>query len=436
MISRTSKQTAASCEPDARVREKRKAAVSAFGTLCLSFFCLALVISLTPSPSYPDAQSPPEESVRQAPEGNREDDEKRKIDEAARIAREKKAAETRRRSEAARKKADAAKKAEDEKLAKEAALRAISEDIIMRALAIGQNLVENGRYWSAVRVLESFLSEHADSTDAWYWISRAYQALGDYDKAQYAVNRALYYDPHYHLLVKTPNGLQPMPALTKQQKKEPRPLMSVLPVKQPMPANLLLEPVVISFPVLVEREEYADGEFADSMGEPDGQDPITGAYLQYVPYPPHPLGATVTWMQSEKFNEISRWRFRVDRMGILMAPRVPIAWKGGTPYEIYFWTGDEWARVRRKGSRFDERERYDDILYRAQDSIAEVLNDRSFAWYEPDTPALAASASLMRYKWVGNVDLMDAEVREIKRASMEMSPGPTPEETARMLREK
>jgi tetratricopeptide (TPR) repeat protein len=435
MISRILKRMAKSCVPDARVRGKRKAAVSAFGALCLSFFCFALVISFTPSPSYPDAQSPPDESI-QVREEKREDSERKKQDDAARIERAKRAAEARRKAEAARRKAEAAKKAEDEKLAKEAAQRAISEDIVKRALTVGQNLVENGRYWSAVRVLDSFLSEHADSTDAWYWISRAYQALGDYDKAQYAVNKALYYDPYYPPLVKTPNGLQPMPVLTKQQKKEPRPLMSVLPVKQPMPANLLLEPVVISFPILVEREEYADGEFANSMDEPDGYDPITGAYLQYIPYPPHPLGATVTWMQSEKFNEISRWRFRVDRMGILMEPRVPIAWKDGTPYEIYFWTGDEWARVRRKGSRFDERERYDDILYRAQDSIAEVLNDRNFAWYEPDTPALAASASLMRYIWVGNVDLMDAEAREIKRASMEMSPGPTPEEIRQMAREK
>jgi tetratricopeptide (TPR) repeat protein len=418
---------------------KKRVWTGAFGRFFLLIFsCCALVLLLSPAPSYSDAKSPPEESVRSDEKNNKEIDEKRKKDETARIAREKRAAEARRRAEAARKRA-AAKKAEDAKLAKEAAQRAASQDLIMRALTIGQNLVENGRYWSAVRVLEGFLSEHRDSTDAWYWVSRAYQALGDYEKAQYAVNRTLYFDPYYPALVKTPNGLQPMPALTKQQKKEPRPSMSVLPVKQPLPANLLLEPVVISFPILVEREypeADKEGEFANSIAEPDGYDPLTGAYLEYVPYPPHPLGATVGWMRSEKFNEISRWRFRVDRIGILMEPRVPIAWKGSNPYEIYFWTGDEWARARREGTRFDERERYDDILYRARDSIAEVLSDRGFVWYEPDTPSLAANASLMRYKWVGDVDLMDAESRAIKRANLEASPGPAPEERKRMSREK
>lgn len=426
-------------------RGKKRLQVRLFGTLCLILYAFSCAAALTvaPVPSHADAKSPPEESIRREEDKKQEADEQRKKDETARKAREKRAAETRRREEAARKKAQAAKKAEDERLAKEAAQRAASQDMVMRALSVGQNLVENGRYRSAVRVLGSFLAEHPESTDAWYWISRAYHALGDYDKAQHAANRVLYFDPYYPALVKTPSGLQPMPDLTRGQKKEPRPSMSVLPVKQPLPANLLLEPVVISFPILVERELSEEGYFANSLGEPDGYDPITGAYLQYAPYPPHPLGATVRWMQSEKFNEISRWRFRVDRMGILMEPRVPIAWKGSRPYEIYFWTGDEWARVRRKGSGPGEtggsrpggRERYDDILYRAQDSIAEVLNDRNFVWYEPDTPSLAANASLMRYKWVGNVDLMDAEERAIKRAIEETGPSPE-EERERMSREK
>jgi hypothetical protein len=422
---------------DGGIGKKRAASpVKAFRIFFLSFLCSALVISISPCPSYPDAKSPPDESIQKTEEKREESDEKKKEAEAARLERARRAAEARRRAEAARRKAEAARKAEEAKLAKKALQRAQSADIVMRALAVGQNLVENGRYWSAARVLESFLEEHPGSVDAWYWLSRAYHALGDYDGAQAAVNKALDIDPYYTALVKSPSGLEPMPLLTRQQKKEPRPSMSVLPVKQPLPANLLLEPVVISFPVLVEREDPDGTEYANSMNEPEGYDPITGAYLQYVPYPPHPLGATVRWMQSEKFNEISRWRFRVDRMGILMEPRVPIAWKGDTPYEIYFWTGDEWARVRRKGSRFDERESYDDILYRAQDSIQEVLSDRGFAWYEPDTPALAASASLMRYKWAGDVDLMDAEMREIKRAKLRAAQGPTKEELRRMSREK
>jgi hypothetical protein len=193
--------------------------------------------------------------------------------------------------------------------------------------------------------------------------------------------------------------------------------MSVLPVKPPLPANLLLEPVVISFPFLAEAEGPRDGGAAD---------PIMGAYLQYEPYPPEPLGATVAWMQSERWNEISRWRFRVDRMGILMEPRTPIAWKGSHPYEVYFWTGDEWARVRRKTNRPGEKVTYDDILYSAQESIAEVLNDRGFVWKEADTPSLAASASHMRYMWMGSVDIMDAAVRAEKRALERYAPAANP----------
>jgi hypothetical protein len=422
---------------DGGMGKKRAASlIKAFRIIFLSFFCFALAMSLSPCPSYPDAKSPPDESIQSREENKEEADQKKKEAETARLERARRAEAARKRARAARRKAEAARKAEEAKLAKMALQRAQSADIVTRALVIGQNLVENGRYWSAVRVLESFLEEHPGSIDAWYWLSRAYHALGNYDSAQSAVNKALDIDPYYPALVKSPNGLEPMPLLTRQQKKEPRPSMSVLPVKQPLPANLLLEPVVISFPVLVEREDPDGTESANSMNEPEGYDPITGAYLQYVPYPPHPLGATVRWMQSEKFNEISRWRFRVDRMGILMEPRVPIAWKGGTPYEIYFGTGDEWARVRRKGSRFGERESYDDILYRVQESIQEVLNDRGFAWYEPDTPALAASASLMRYKWVGDVDLMDAELREIKRAKLKTAEAPTNEELRRKSREK
>jgi hypothetical protein len=193
----------------------------------------------------------------------------------------------------------------------------------------------------------------------------------------------------------------------------------------------------------MESETPSPRGYATSRTEPDGYDPLTGAYLQYDPVIPFPLGATVKWMQSEKFNEISRWRFRVDRMGILMEPRTPVAWKGTHPSEVYFWTGTEWARVKRKikDNVFsdEKKEAYDDILLSARDSITEVLYDRSFVWYEPDTPSLAANASLMRYKWVGTVDLLDAELRAEKLAKKKAeaaTPAPEPEHIWRMSREK
>jgi hypothetical protein len=379
----------------------------------LSFAVIWSAALSLPDASYADQNSPPDESVQTPDDEQTAQEGEQKKSEGGEKAR--RTEEARKRAEAAAKREAEAEKAAAEKRDADAMRRAASEDLIRTPIAIGRNLVENGRYRSAVKVLRSFIAEQPDIPDAWYWISRAYHALGDYDSAQSAVTAALDLDPYYPDLVKTPSGLQPMPQLNRQQKKEPRPSMSVLPVKPPLPANLLLEPVVISFPVLVRSEMPGLDESTSSLSEPDGYDPITGAYLQYEPYPPFPLGATVVWMQSEKFNEISRWRFRVDRMGMLLQPRVPIAWKGNYPHEVYFWTGSEWARVRRDGPA-DRKETFDDILNSAKYSIAEVLNDRGFQWYEPDTPALAAAASLMRYKWMGDIDLLDAEIRAEERA--------------------
>jgi tetratricopeptide (TPR) repeat protein len=388
------------------------------------FFILLLVCLLTAgyftfapvNQSNADQNSPPDESISESsPSDEANAAAEREKEEAARREQQRKAEAARKAREKAKREAAKKKAAAAEAKRKEAEERArtASEDMINRTLAAGRNLVENGRFQSALNMLTGFLDANPRSADGWYLISRAHHALGDYDRAQIAANITLEIDPYYADLVKTPSGLEPRPFLTKQQRKEPRPSMSVLPVKPLLPANLILEPVVISFPILVEAEGPREGESAD---------PATGAYLQYVPYPPERLGSTVAWMQSERWNEISRWRFRVDRMGILMEPRVPIAWKGSHPYEVYFWTGEEWARVRRKNSQSGEKASYDDILHSARESIAEVLNDRNFVWNEADTPSLAASASLMRYMWMGSVDLMDAAARAEKRAKERYKP--------------
>ena len=175
--------------------------------------------------------------------------------------------------------------------------------------------------------------------------------------------------------------------------------MSVLPVIQPPPGGLALEPVTISFPYLVSGKSQTD------LPKSEEVDPIGSAgdyaYLHYVPYPPLPPDRTPNWITtSEKFSEIGRWRFRVDRMGILTNPRVPLAWKGTRPYEIYFWTGNEWARI----LRHEEGESFENILFRQLRGITDVVNREGFAWDESDTPALASTASLMRFKWVGDVD--------------------------------
>ena len=373
----------------------------------LTVFCSVL-------PAHADRNSPPEESVRS--DDCVEEREQLKKAEEEKAAREKRAAEARRQAAAvAKKKADEQRALAERKRAEEAR-RLAAEDARRRWFESGRQHVENGRYRTAINVLQAYAKDNPHSADAWYWIARAHHALGDYDRAQTATNIALEIDPYYPTLVKTPSGLQPNPRLTKQQRKEPRPSMSVLPVKPVLPAGLALEPVVISFPHLVQGQKSDEAAYMADGGEPGSRDDETGAYLRYDPYPPMQPGRSVAWQQSEKFNEISRWRFRVDRMGMLNEPRVPIAWKGSHPYEVYFWTGSEWARVRRQRAAFEWVETYDDILAHAQESIQEVLAERDYRWNEADTPSLAANASLFRYRWMGDIDLAKAHARAEQRA--------------------
>lgn len=386
----------------------RKTVQKLFGVLLLAASMLGATLSWIPDALYANGNTPPAETKKNEDPCAEVKARLAKL-EAEKRAREKRLAEARKK--AAAKKVAAAK-------TKKAAVKQTpppkpsSEDIAMEMLFTGGRMVEEGRYKSALRTLRNFVKLKPRSTDGWYLISRAHHALGDYDRAQLAANIALQIDPDYPPLTKTPNGLQPVPRPTKQSNKEPRPSMSVLPVKQPVPARLPLEPVIISFPLLMGADDVPD---ATDMRDPSDRDPVTGAWLRYSPYPPLARGQTVAWQQNERFMEISRWRFRVDRMAILKEPRVVVAWKGTYPYEVYFWTGTEWARARREKLGFDWVERYDDILYLSQERIRSVLADRNYRWSERDTSAVAAAASAMRYWWQGEIDLGDAKSRVEKR---------------------
>lgn len=274
----------------------------------------------------------------------------------------------------------------------------------------GRTLVEEGRYRTAVNVLRSYLKANPRSVGGWYWISRAHHALGDYDRAQIAANIVLQIDPYYPALTKTPSGLEPIPKKDRRSRVEPYPSRSVLPVKQPIPSKLPLEPITISFPLLVVSGDKSVS--GDNFVNPENWDT---ASLHYIPYPPLPVGETVVWMQDERFMEISRWRLRVDRMAMLENPRVPVAWKGMYPYEVYFWTGSQWARVRKNPEKFDYVERYDDILFRAKEAIEKLLREENFHWFERDTPAFAAAASAMHYLWLGDIKLDGAKARAGER---------------------
>ncbi|MDR3076464.1 MAG: hypothetical protein LBU26_04105, partial [Synergistaceae bacterium] len=61
----------------------------------------------------------------------------------------------------------------------------------------------------------------------------------------------------------------------------------------------------------------------------------------------------------------------------------------------------EWARIPGQSTG----EPFGSILRRVRGDIAEVVSAEGLEWNESDTPALAASASLMRYMWIGDVSL-------------------------------
>lgn len=270
----------------------------------------------------------------------------------------------------------------------------------------GQHLVESGDYRSAISFLRRFVRDNAPSADAWYWLARAHHALGDYDRAQDAANIALQIDPHYPALTKTPSGLQPLPVKTRGTKRaDPPPSMAVLPIKPVLPTEIQLVPVTLSLPYLnISGDKKLSGDIpAQGRGVPG---------LIYKPYPPLPPGRTSAWMQKERFQEISRYRHRVDRVGILENPRVPIAWRGERPSVIFVWTGKEWARV--NGRRVLIRanifgrtatEKVSASLRRTREEIDLFLTENGFKWHEGDTPALASQAAHWRYAWVDTVRL-------------------------------
>ena len=302
---------------------------------------------------------------------------------------------------------NAKKPANDQKQKNEAAAiaRAQAELRARTAWKQGQHLVETGDYRSAISFLQRYIRDHAPSADAWYWLSRAHHALGDYDRSQDAANIALQLDPLYPALTKAPSGLQPLPIKTKATRGDPPPSMAVLPIKPVLPTGIQLTPVTISPPYFnISGDKRLSGDIpAEGRGVPG---------LIYKPYPPLPRGKTPAWMQKERFQEISRWRHRVDRIGILEKPRVPIAWRGDRPSVIFLWTGKEWARI--NGRRVLIRgnilgrsttEKASSSLRRTREEIEQFLTEKGFVWHEADTPALASQTAHWRYAWADTVRL-------------------------------
>ena len=258
----------------------------------------------------------------------------------------------------------------------------------------GQRLVEEGDYRTAISFLKRYIRANPPSADAWYWLSRAHHAVGDYDRAQDAANVALQINPTYPALTKTPSGLQPMPPAGTLEARTPPPSVSVLPIKPVLPARIVLTPVPLSLPFLNRSEDRA---LSDDNGN-------TRGVLTHIPYPPLQRGRSVVWMQQPAFQEISRWRHQVDRVGILASPRLPVAFRGTRPSVLFIWTGDQWVRV--KGERMVKRRRMEDArssLGAVKEELHDLANHTGFYWDESDTPALASQAAHWRFAWAGDI---------------------------------
>ncbi|EHM10468.1 hypothetical protein TheveDRAFT_1349 [Thermanaerovibrio velox DSM 12556] len=61
----------------------------------------------------------------------------------------------------------------------------------------GQQLVSEGRLKEAVRYLRAYVSVVPRSPDGWFWLGRAYLAMGDFERARNAFQRTLAVDPYY-----------------------------------------------------------------------------------------------------------------------------------------------------------------------------------------------------------------------------------------------
>ncbi|MCX7828104.1 MAG: tetratricopeptide repeat protein [Thermanaerothrix sp.] len=71
------------------------------------------------------------------------------------------------------------------------------DPLMTQAWRGGQQLVGEGRLKEAVRYLRAYLSVMPRSSDGWFWLGRAYMAMGDFERARNAFQRTLAVDPYY-----------------------------------------------------------------------------------------------------------------------------------------------------------------------------------------------------------------------------------------------
>ena len=99
------------------------------------------------------------------------------------------------------------------------------------------------------------------------------------------------------------------------------------------------------------------------------------------------------------FMVLGTWRGSVDRVGILVKPSIPVAWKGMWPKVLYAWTGSQWDQMTAR-----EGERPGDVLKKNLYALTRLVHQNgSRHWEAPEAAFLANQSAIWGYVWMGQI---------------------------------
>lgn len=115
---------------------------------------------------------------------------------------------------------------------------------------------------------------------------------------------------------------------------------------------------------------------------PVNQAPVSFAYVP-------------AWMADPNFMSVVNWK--IDRVGVLNRPAIPVAWSGHMPEVIYAWTGRSWQQVDAANKTVISALR--GALY----ALARRANYEHLNWGGADTTTLAGCAATWGCRWMGEI---------------------------------
>ena len=104
------------------------------------------------------------------------------------------------------------------------------------------------------------------------------------------------------------------------------------------------------------------------------------------------------WAVNSSFLAIGNWSRSVDRIGVLVKPALPVAWKGRYPKVIYAWTGQSWYQITLR----DGTSPFSALKNKAYD-LTVISNKTNFHWRDEDMGTLAQYAAMWGYTWMGQI---------------------------------